>query len=132
VFVPISKAAEFLTWWEREFGFYPLWCVPYRRVHDYEWLVPGFYAEMKDQMFLDLAIYGMHQHDDRNAARMIEEKLRELGGIKTLISHNYYPEAEFWTIWNKPNYDAVKAITDPQNLFRDVYTKMCKAAMGVR
>ena len=132
VFVPISKAAEFLTWWEREFGFYPLWCVPYRRVHDYEWLVPGFYAAMKDGMFLDLAIYGMRQRDDRNAARMIEEKLREIGGIKTLISHNYYPEAEFWTIWNKPNYDTVKAITDPGNLFRDVYTKMCKAAMGVR
>jgi len=133
VFVPMSKAAEFLTWWEREFGFYPLWCVPYRRVHDYEWLVPGFYERMHgEDMFLDLAIYGMRQHDDRNAARMIEEKLRDLGGIKTLISHNYYPEAEFWTIWNKPNYDAVKAITDPGNLFRDVYTKMCKAAMGVR
>jgi hypothetical protein len=83
-------------------------------------------------MFLDLAIYGMRQNDDRNAARMIEEKLRDIGGIKTLISHNYYPEAEFWTIWNKPNYDAVKAIVDPRNLFRDVYTKMVKAAMGVR
>lgn len=132
VFVPISKAADFLTWWEREFGFYPLWCVPYRRVHDYEWLAPEFYTRMKDDMFLDLAIYGMRQRDDRNAARMIEEKLRDIGGIKTLISHNYYPEAEFWTIWNKPNYDAVKAITDPRNLFRDVYTKMVKAAMGVR
>jgi len=133
VFVPASKAEEFLTWWEREFGFYPLWCVPYRRVRDYEWIDGGFYRRMgTEEMFLDLAIYGMRQRDDRNAARMIEEKLRDLGGIKTLISHNYYPEAEFWTIWNKPNYDAVKAITDPKNLFRDVYTKMCKAAMGVR
>jgi len=133
VFVPVSKAAEFLTWWEREFGFYPLWCVPYRRVRDYEWLDGGFYRRMgTEEMFLDLAIYGMRQRDDRNAARMIEEKLRDLGGIKTLISHNYYPEDEFWSIWNKPNYDAVKAITDPNNLFRDVYTKMCKAAMGVR
>ncbi len=132
VFVPASKAAEFLTWWEREFGFYPLWCVPYRRVHDYEWLDGGFYRRMgTDEMFLDLAIYGMRQRDDRNAARMIEEKLRDLGGIKTLISHNYYPEAEFWTIWNKPNYDAVKAVTDPKNLFRGLYEKMVKAAMGV-
>ena len=37
---------------------------------------------------------------------MIEEKLRELGGIKTLISHNYYSRDEFWSIWNKRNYDA--------------------------
>jgi hypothetical protein len=62
---------------------------------------------------------------------MMEEKLRELGGIKTLISHNYYGEAEFWQIFNKQNYDAVKAITDPKNLFRDLYTKTCRAAMGL-
>ncbi len=31
----------------------------------------------------------------------------------------------FWKTWNKPNYDAVKAITDPQNRLRDLYTKTC-------
>ena len=130
VFVPMSKVEAFLTWYERELNFYPLWCVPYRRVHDYPWLADSFWKALSDDMFLDLAIYGMRQHGDRNAHRMIEEKLRELGGIKTLISHNYYPEDEFWSIWNKRDYDTVKAITDPNNLFRDLYTKMCKAAMG--
>jgi hypothetical protein len=108
-----------------------LWCVPYRRARDYEWLVPAFYDRLEDEMFLDLAIYGMKQTGDVNYHRLMEEKLRELGGIKTLIAHNYYPEDEFWTIWNKPNYDAAKAVTDPKNVFRDVYKKMCKAAMGV-
>ena len=131
VFVPISKVPEFLAWYETVFGFFPLWCVPYRRVRDYEWLDASVYADNHDDLFLDLAIYGMKQHGDANYHRLMEEKLRELGGIKTLIAHNYYPEAEFWTIWNKPNYDAVKAITDPKNMFRDVYTKMCKAAMGI-
>ena len=32
---------------------------------------------------------------------MIEQKLLELGGIKTLISHNYFSETEFWRIFNK-------------------------------
>ena len=27
-------------------------------------------------------------------------------------------------------YDAAKAITDPKNIFRDLYAKTCKAAMG--
>jgi hypothetical protein len=62
---------------------------------------------------------------------MIEEKLRELGGVKTLISHNYYSQDEFWQIWNKDNYERVKAITDPKNVFRDLYTKTCRAAMGI-
>jgi FAD/FMN-containing dehydrogenase len=132
VFIPVSRAEEFLAWHQREFGFYPLWCVPYRRVRDYEWLAPAFYAGLEDRLFLDFAIYGMRQRDGRNDHRVMEQKLRELGGIKTLISHNYYPEDEFWTIWNKPNYDAVKAITDPDNVFRDLYEKTCRAAMGIR
>jgi FAD/FMN-containing dehydrogenase len=132
VFVPFSKVPEFLAWYERTFQFYPLWCVPYRRVRDYEWLAPSFYETMTDQLFLDLAIYGMRQRGPHNYHRLMEEKLRELGGIKTLIAHNYYDEDEFWSIWNKHNYDAVKAITDPHNRFRDLYTKTCKTVMGRR
>jgi FAD/FMN-containing dehydrogenase len=132
VFVPFSKVPEFLAWYERTFQFYPLWCVPYRRVRDYEWLDPSFYASMEDRLFLDLAIYGMRQRGPMNYHRLMEEKLRELGGIKTLIAHNYYGEDEFWSIWNKRNYDAVKAITDPDNRFRDLYTKTCKTVMGQR
>ncbi len=131
VFVPMSKLAEFMTWYEREFGFFPLWMVPYRRVHDYEWLADDYWSALRDDMFVDIAIYGMKQPRDRNYHRLMEEKLRELGGIKTLISHNYYGEAEFWQLFNKRNYDAVKAITDPDNKFRDLYTKTCKAAMGI-
>jgi FAD/FMN-containing dehydrogenase len=130
VFLPFSKVPAFLAWWERELGFFPLWCVPYKRVRDYEWLDPSFYAGMTDELFLDLAIYGMKQRGDRNVHKLIEDKLRELGGIKTLISHNYYSKDEFWKIWNAANYAEVKAITDPENLFRDLYSKTCRAAMG--
>jgi FAD/FMN-containing dehydrogenase len=129
-FVPFSKVDEFMGWYDREFAFYPLWVVPYRRVHDYEWLADDYWKQLGDDLFLDIAIYGMRQTGERNAHRVIEEKLRELGGIKTLISHNYYPEAEFWQIFNRKNYDAVKQLTDPRNLFRDLYAKMCVAAMG--
>jgi FAD/FMN-containing dehydrogenase len=131
VFVPFSKVEEFLTWYTKELNHYPLWCVPYRRVHDYEWLVADYWKGLKDDLFLDLAIYGMKQEGDKNYHRLMEEKLRELGGIKTLIAHNYYSEEEFWQIWSKANYDVVKAITDPKNLFRDLYTKTCRAAMGL-
>jgi FAD/FMN-containing dehydrogenase len=131
VFVPISRADEFLRWYEAELGYFPLWCVPYKRVRDYEWIDDSFYRDLHDELFLDLAIYGMKQRGDVNVHKLIEDKLHELGGIKTLISHNYYSRDEFWSTWNKRNYDAVKAKTDPENLFRDLYTKTCRAAMGV-
>ena len=60
----------------------------------------------------------------------MEDKLLELGGVKTLISHNYYSEEDFWKTWNRDNYEAVKALTDPGNVFRHLYAKTCKAAMG--
>jgi FAD/FMN-containing dehydrogenase len=131
VFLPFSQVRPFMDWYEREVGHFPLWCVPYKRVHDYEWLDESFYQDLHDELFVDLAIYGMEQPDGKNIHRMIEEKLRELGGVKTLISHNYYSKEEFWSIWNKRNYDRVKAITDPDNVFRDLYTKTCRAAMGL-
>jgi FAD/FMN-containing dehydrogenase len=132
VFLPFSKLTEFMTWYERELDYFPLWCVPYRRVRDYEWLDDRFYAGLEDQLFLDIAIYGMKQPRGVNVHRRIEEKLMELGGVKTLISHNYYSREEFWSIWNKRNYDRVKELTDPRNVFRDLYTKTCRAAMGLR
>jgi len=130
VFVPVSRAPAFLTWYQEQIGFYPLWCVPYKRVRDYPWLHDAYWANLPDRMFLDLAIYGLKQRGPVNVHRLIEDKLRELGGIKTLIAHNYYSREEFWSIWNQDNYDAAKAITDPGNVFRDLYTKTCRAVMG--
>ncbi|MGE0869739.1 MAG: FAD-binding oxidoreductase [Kofleriaceae bacterium] len=130
VFIPFSNVASFMAWYDATIGFYPLWCVPYRRVRDYPWLSDEFWAGVADPLFLDLAIYGFRQRGDVNYHRLIEHELREVGGMKTLISHNYYTPDEFWSIWNKSTYDAVKQITDPHDRFRDLYTKTCVAAMG--
>jgi len=129
-FLPFSRLKEFLLWYEKDFGHFPLWCVPYRRVHDYEWLADGFWKGFDDELMVDIAIYGMKQRGETNYYRLMEEKLQELNGIKTLISYNYYPEDEFWRIFHRPNFEAVKAITDPNNIFRNLYEKTCRASMG--
>jgi FAD/FMN-containing dehydrogenase len=130
VFVPFGNVPDFMRWYDDAVGFYPIWCVPYKRVNDYPWLVDSYWAELKDTLFVDLAIYGMKQPDGRNIHRELEQELMAVKGLKTLISHNYYSRDEFWQLYNKPNYDAVKRITDPDNQFRDIYDKMCIAAMG--
>lgn len=81
--------------------------------------------------FVESAVYGMRQRGPVNRHRLVEQKLAELGGVKTLISHNYYTVDEFWSIWNRDSYDRVKAQTDPQNVFRDLYTRTCRTAMGL-
>jgi FAD/FMN-containing dehydrogenase len=133
VFIPFSRVPAFFAWYDREFRHYPVWCVPYRRVRDYDWLAPEFYRGLEDQLFLDLAIYGMKQPPDgRNYYKLMEDELLAIGGVKTLISHNYFSEADFWKIWNKRSYDEAKAIADPENVFRDLYTKTCKSGHDSR
>ncbi|MBI5549094.1 MAG: FAD-binding oxidoreductase [Deltaproteobacteria bacterium] len=131
VFVPFSRFAEFMDWYWREFGVYPLWCVPYRPAKRYPWLSDEWYAGLKDELMVDLAIYGYRQPPGKNCYRMLEEKLMELNGVKTLISFNYYREDEFWRIWHRENYAAAKSITDPRNLLRDLFSKTCRATHGL-
>jgi hypothetical protein len=128
VFIPFARMEEFLAWHQREIGFYPLWCVPYRVPHRYEWASDQWWAGVDDDFFVDLAIYGMPQPPGRNIYREIEEGLKRVNGIKTLISYNYYSEEEFWKIWSRPNYEAAKKVTDPKNLFRGLYEKTCRVA----
>jgi FAD/FMN-containing dehydrogenase len=132
VFVPFSRTAEFMDWYHREMHFYPVWCVPYRRMRDYEWLTPQWWSGVKDPLFLDLAVYGLKPQPGHNVYKEFEDELRRINGTKTLISYNYYDEQTFWSIWNRENYQAVKQLTDPGNVFRDLYTKTCRTALGLQ
>ncbi len=131
LFLPAPKLDAFMRWYRGAIDYFPLWCVPYKRVRYYEWIANDYFAGIDDDLFLDVAIYGLEQPKGRNYYKEIEDALLEVQGIKTLISHNFYDEKTFWRIWNKPNYDAVKRITDGKNLLRDLYTKTCRAARGL-
>lgn len=130
-FIPFSKATEFMEWYTKEVNFYPLWCVPYKIVRKYEWLNKQFLEKTNDELFLDIAIYGMKKDKKKDYYKILENKLMEVGAIKTLISENDYSESDFWKIWNKENYDKVKKETDPNNIFRNLYTKTCRTTRGL-
>ena len=130
-FIPFSKIPHFLEWYQKEVDFFPLWCVPYKIVREYEWISNEFMENNTDQLFVDLAIYGMKKSKEKDYYKILEDKLLEIGAIKTLISTNYYTESDFWKVWNKENYDKVKIKTDPNNIFRDLYTKMCRTTRGL-
>jgi len=125
-FIPFSKFEEFMKWYSKEVNHFPLWCVPYKVVHKYEWLSDEFLNNVSDELFIDLAIYSMKRDDPEHYYRIIEQKLMEIGGIKTLISTNLYSEDEFWKIWNKENYTSIKCKTDPENVFGGLYEKISR------
>ena len=130
-FVPFSKFNDFMHWYRKEVGHFPLWCVPYKMGRRYEWISSDFLSKTNDDLYIDLAIYGMKDNGEKNYYKLLEDKLMEIGGQKTLISNNFYSEEDFWKIWNKENYWQVKNITDQNNIFRDLYTKTCKTMRGL-
>jgi FAD/FMN-containing dehydrogenase len=123
--VPVARAPEFLEFLHREIGILPVWICPVR-AHDPQARFPlypmdpgtfyvnfGFWDVVKDRVHREPGHYN----------RMIERKLAELGGIKSLYSDSYYSEDEFWAIYNRPAYDALKARYDPHGAFKNLYQK---------
>lgn len=131
LFIPYKNMTKFMEWYQKNINFFPLWVVPYRPARDYEWINDKYMDHIRDDLFIDLAIYGMKKIPGKNTYRTIEEGLFETGGLKTLISDNIYSEDEFWSVWNRKNYDEVKKKTDPKNIFRNLYTKTCRTMRGL-
>jgi FAD/FMN-containing dehydrogenase len=123
--VPIARAPEFLEFFQREIRIKPVWICPFRvpdpaRVHSLWPVDPrtlyvnfGFWSEVR----------GRSVHPRGHFNRLIERKLRELGGIKSLYSDSFYEPDEFWSIFDKPAYDRLKAKYDPKGRLSDLYRK---------
>jgi FAD/FMN-containing dehydrogenase len=55
--------------------------------------------------------------------RLIEKKVAELGGIKSLYSESYFAEDEFARAYGGEAYAALKRKYDPQGAFPTLYEK---------
>jgi FAD/FMN-containing dehydrogenase len=123
LFIPVSKLEEFFSWYLERFNYFPVWIVPYKIEKMYGWVNPEYIKGVSDSLYIDFAIYAFQQPPGENYYKLLEDKLYELQGIKTLISYNYYDEETFWKIHNKVRYERVKHRMDPNGIFKDLYTK---------
>jgi len=129
--IPIEKMNAFFEFYLEVFNYFPLWILPFRMERTYPWINPDFMDAIKNPLHIECGIYGFRQDGRKNYYRLLEEQVFELKGVKALISYNYYDESNFWKIFDKERYERVKRITDPQNLFRDVFSKTCSIPMTV-
>ncbi|MGQ9685733.1 MAG: FAD-binding oxidoreductase [Thiobacillaceae bacterium] len=121
--IPIANAPAFLDFLLREIGILPIWLCPIRPQGRRFTLYPmdpgtvyvnfGFWDVVRRRQAFPP---GHHN-------RLIELKVEELGGIKSLYSDSYYPEDEFWRIYDGAAYRALKAKYDPQGRLKDLYQK---------
>ncbi|KAK3076274.1 hypothetical protein LTS18_013450, partial [Coniosporium uncinatum] len=55
--------------------------------------------------------------------RRIEDKLTELGGFKWLYSQTFYSEQQFWQLYDRPAYEALRTKYGATGL-PDAWTKV--------
>jgi FAD/FMN-containing dehydrogenase len=120
--IPIARADEFLEFYAREIGLWPLWICPIG-VQRSEFVLypvkPGWYVNFG---FWDVK-RTREAHAPGHFNRLIEDKVHALGGIKSLYSDSYFPEAQFAERYGGAAYDALKRKYDPAGAFPRLYEK---------
>ena len=112
--LPYSTAEQFVDYTDKALGIYPLWLCPLRQSslptmhpHSHETEADG--KTLKPMLNIGLWGNGPSRHDEFvKANRDLEHKLRELGGMKWLYAHTYYTEDEFWSMYDRDWYNALR------------------------
>jgi FAD/FMN-containing dehydrogenase len=123
--IPLDRAAEFLAFLHAEVGILPIWLCPIRAPDPAAAFT--LYPLAPGTMYVNFGFWDVVTTRERRPAgfcnRLIERKVRELGGIKSLYSDSYFTEDEFWAVYNRPAYAALKQRYDPAGVLRDLYAK---------
>eukprot|EP00128_Syssomonas_multiformis_P014753 Colp12_sorted_trinity150504_noHs@30183 len=123
-----QNADKFITYVKENLGIYPLWLLPIRvtsdRTHE-EFGMPG---RKKGQLVFNVGVYGQPDKlpfDPYTVNRDLETALDNLGGRKMLYAQSYYTEQEFWTMYNKNEYERIRKKYGSDTAFFNIYEKVC-------
>jgi len=123
--IPLARAAEFLDFLHAEVGILPIWVCPIR-APDPEVTYP-LYPLAPGTAYINFGFWDRvalrEPHPPGYVNRKIEQRVTALGGLKSLYSDSYFSEEEFWSIYNRPAYEALKAKYDAAGVLPDLYAK---------
>ncbi|KAF2702742.1 FAD-binding domain-containing protein [Pleomassaria siparia CBS 279.74] len=122
VALPAGNAAAFTQYVDAAFGLYPLWLCPLRKdgresmgyARPYWGAVGGEAIRSGndyDGLYINVGVWGPHPSSQEKYVRVnreLEDKVRELGGLKWLYARVFYTEDEFWGIYNRERYMAMR------------------------
>lgn len=121
--IPIQNSAAFLDFFQKEIGIAPVWVCPvqtYNKSVEY-----SLYPMNADTLYVNFGFWDVIKSDKEEYYynKLIEKKVKELAGKKSLYSSVHYSEAEFWELYNQPTYDKLKAKYDPTGAFKNLFQK---------
>ena len=113
VSVPMDRAEEFAGWLDDTYGIYPLWLCPLRvaREEGAQHGIHGRFCVPDAPEVLNFGVWGPLSFNREEAVegnRRLEKKVAELGGMKCLYAQTCYTEDEFWGVYDRESYDALR------------------------
>jgi len=121
--IPVDRAAVFQRFLQEKIAIHPFWICPAQAYRDSARF--PLYQTDPDILYINFGFWGgvPATEDKAYHNRLVEDKVAELGGKKSLYSSSYFTEEDFWKHYNKPAYRALKARYDPDGFFPDLYGK---------
>ena len=120
--VPVERTCDFLEWFLTNVPITPIWLCPLR-LRDHEgW---PLYPMRPDHTYVNIGFWSSVPAGATEGAanRMIEAKVSELDGHKSLYSDSFYTREEFDELYGGEVYNTVKKTYDPDSRLLDLYAK---------
>ena len=119
--MPIERSAEFLDWFLGTVPITPIWLCPLRLQGD-GW---PLYPIRPHRTYVNAGFWSTVPvgSTDGQTNRLIERKVSDLHGHKSLYSDSFYTREEFGELYGGVAYQIVKAKYDPGSRLLDLYTK---------
>jgi FAD/FMN-containing dehydrogenase len=122
--VPIGRAAEFVDWFLANVPIEPIWLCPLRLRDDTNW---PLYPIRAHHTYVNIGFWSSVPvgagEGEGHTNKLIERKVSDLEGHKSLYSDAYYSPDEFDELYGGETYKTVKKSYDPDSRLLDLYAK---------
>lgn len=123
--IPNYSASHFLQKIMNDPSIFPIWLCPIKAAQTSQIFSPH-QVKNHESHVMNFGVYGLPSYagSTLNINRYLEKTTAEDGGRKVLYSHCYYPEKEFWTIYNQKAYDGLREKTFSYGMWRTITDKI--------
>jgi len=120
--VPIGRCVEFLDWFLANVPIEPIWLCPLRLREDGNW---PLYPIRPHHTYVNVGFWSSVPvgPEDGHTNKLIERKVSDLDGHKSLYSDAFYSQDEFDELYGGEVYKTVKKAYDPDSRLLDLYAK---------
>ena len=125
--LPETVATEFLLQILDDPAIFPMWVCPIKGTSTPQIFAPNQLTDgRKEGYFINFGLYGLPNQSAPIAwiTKHLEKKTNDLGGRKVLYSRTYYTIDEFWKIYPRQAYEALRQRTAANGTWHEITDKV--------